>query len=232
LPKFLTKQLAEDIGIHIGDGCLSVQEKKDHAIFCSGNYNDDKIYLDSYVAPLKENLYGIMPSKLRKKNEYCLIVRSKTICKFYSEILKLPIGSKNEITIPDLIINSEYIMDCLRGIIDTDFSLAFKNKGNSYNYPTISAFFKSKRLVKQLESILKNIGFSVHTEYDYKRYDKRTDKIYTSQCIYLNGKKNLNLWLKLIGTNNPKHYTKYLIWKKYDSCEPYTTVNERMRRLN
>lgn len=72
----------------------------------------------------------------------------------------------------------------------------------------------------------------MHAEYDYKRHDKRTGKTYTSQCIYLNGKKNLNLWLKLIGTNNPKHHTKYLIWKKFGYCEPRTTVNERLSLLN
>lgn len=230
LPNNLTKELAEDIGIHIGDGCLTISGK-DHAIVCTGHTIDDNIYLKHFVAPLKYYLYGIEPSRKIYGNEYNLVVRSKTLARYYSEVLKMPIGSKENIEIPNYIVNSQFLTDCLRGIIDTDFSLSFKNKGKVHNYPVLSAFFKSKKLVMQLEKIFINLEFSVHAEYDVKRFDKRTSKFYIASSIYLNGKNNLSLWLSKIGTNNIKHLSKYLVWKKLGFCPPRTSTVYRIEML-
>lgn len=49
--------------------------------------------------------------------------------------------------------------------------------------------------------------------------------------INLNGRNNLVNWMKNIGFRNPKHLTKYSIWKKFGFCPPNTTILERRQIL-
>lgn len=42
---------------------------------------------------------------------------------------------------------------------------------------------------------------------------------------------NINKWFDIIGSKNPKHLTKYLVWKKFGFCPPRTSVKERNKFL-
>jgi len=42
---------------------------------------------------------------------------------------------------------------------------------------------------------------------------------------------NVKKWFNIIGSNNPKHITKFLVWKKYGFCPPRTTIKERQKFL-
>ena len=58
LPTKVTPELAEETGIHIGDGCMGARPKGKYTEYryeiSSGN--NDKNYIDNYVIPLMEKL--------------------------------------------------------------------------------------------------------------------------------------------------------------------------------
>ncbi len=229
LPKFISTDLAENVGILIGDGSI----RKDYTITYCGNIEDDKPFFENYVSRLVKKLFNIQPKVSIYRNEYRLVVRSKALLTFYNKVVGLPIGPKDAIKIPKVCLeNKAFIKSCIRGIMDTDFSITFKKKSHKYHYyPVIIADLKSKDLVKQLEILLKDIGFIPHTEYNYRELDKRSGKTNIKNFIYLNGKSNLVRWWKEIISNNPKHRTKYLIWEKYGFCPPRITLEDRLAIL-
>ncbi len=49
--------------------------------------------------------------------------------------------------------------------------------------------------------------------------------------IEVSNKPNVDKWFELIGSNNPKHITKYFVWKKYGFCPPHSTLEMRNRFL-
>ena len=232
LPKFISEDLAENVGVLIGDGSIYISNH-DYNIVYSGNLVEDRYYFENYLVPLNKRLFNILFKNIIYHNEFRLYIRSKALLTFYSKAIGLPLGLKSNITIPRKILRSKsLITHCIRGIMDTDFSLSFKSRKKYHSYPVISAYFKSKALVKQLENLLKKLNFKVVLNYDYERIDKRIKNgKFISQAIYLNGKQNLELWWNLIESRNPRLVTRYLIWKKFGFCPPYTNMQQRINIL-
>lgn len=69
-------------------------------------------------------------------------------------------------------------------------------------------------MFKDLEELFQEIGFSYYASYDELKYDRRFDKHYIANRIYLNGRKNLAGWIGLIGFSNPKFTNKIEVWQK------------------
>ena len=143
----------------------------------------------------------------------------------------MPVGRKTSIAIPTVILrskNREIKFSFLRGLADTDFSLTFQKKNkNRHFYPILKTALVSEEVVRDSARLLKENGFKVHIEIGRKNYDKRTRKFYITNCLYMSGKRNLELWMKMIGFNNPKNITKYQIWKKFSFCPPRTSLSQR-----
>ena len=241
LPNYLDIFLAEDIGIQIGDGSLpSIFDDrgvKKYIVGCYGNITEDRDYLKNVVIPLKNRLFNInLKIKDHPIGGTCYIkFESKAIFSFYERIIELKTGRKNEIAIPEIILNapSEIKLACIRGLADTDFCLSFKKKYKEYHdYPVIHLGCKSKILVEQLYEILKKTGINSNTLLDQKNFDKRTGKTYTKQYLFISGKKNLEKWMSLIGFHNPVYLTKYMFWKKCGFYPPKTTLQQRFSVLN
>lgn len=240
IPDILDAFLAEDIGIQIGDGSLPLYiDKKSvqhYVIGCYGNIIEDRIYLKNLVIPLKRRLFNI---DLRLNDhptagECYIKFESKAIFTFYKNVIGLQTGRKNNIPIPKIILKAplEIKLACVRGIADTDFSLVFKKDFKKVNRdPYIQLGCASKNLIKQIARILKEIGITSTTIFDCEFKTKNRDKIYIKHYLNIHGKRNLEKWMELIGFNNPIHFTKYLIWKKFGVCPPYTTLNQRFTIL-
>lgn len=231
LPNKLTEELAEFLGIMVGDGHLhcAVGEQINGGpllrsnIVISGNINE-KEYHD-YVMNLFNRIFNTTFSY--KKDNACkaalLKAYSKAIVQFLHKICGLPITRKDDIRIPEIISGSSDNIKCafIRGLADTDFCLTFKNKTiRGHSYPVIKASFKSKQLVQDVEFLLNELGFNTSTYYDEHRFDKRTLKTYILNNIYLNGEKNLKIWIKKIGFSNPKYHVRIKKWKKDGVCPP------------
>jgi hypothetical protein len=240
IPQKLTADLAEDLGIHIGDGSMytSGPTNRSYVIRCSGNAVNDREHYLTRIIPLKEKLFGIRISgKIMnfRENEFGFAICSKAIYQFYSQVIGIPSGHKARIAeIPKIIFDADESTKAafIRWLVDTDFSLSFKGKSTKHNrhcYPVISANFASKKLTENIKELLSDMGFSiVLLQGTIKRYEKR----YPSFKIDINGRKNLEKWISVIGFNNPKHITKYLVWKRFGFCPPRTTIHQRKDMLN
>jgi len=100
LPKELTPKLAEEIGMHIGDGTLP--EKKYY--FSLRGDIKEKDYYESHVLPLYKKLYNLDPSLLERPPICGIEFSSKAIYEFKNKVIGLPIGIKtNRLEIPKCI---------------------------------------------------------------------------------------------------------------------------------
>ena len=231
LPKKLTKELSEMIGIIVGDGHLGLYPgitKKGHKfirsdITVSGNIKE-KEYLE-YVMRLFRELFNLSMyyGKDTPPGGVRIRAHSKGIIQFFNKICEIPLNRKHDIVrIPDIIKNSSIENKCsfLRGLADTDFSVVFRNKTKlGYTYPAITACFKSKFLIEDLEELYTEFGYPYYVRYGEVRPDKRFGPtIRNSVC--LNGKKNFEKWLKEIGFSNPKFQRKVKKWQKDGFCPP------------
>ncbi len=241
IPNILTSFLAEDIGIQIGDGGIFVYKNSNggshYRVECYGHITEDETYLNNFVRPLKENLFNLnLKLKYHNSAGTCYLkIGSKALVTFYHNVIGLPVGKKLEVPIPEIILNSsnEIITAFLRGLGDTDFSLTFQKKGKDVHYyPVIHLSNRSKILVRQTSQVLNRLGIPNSTTFDYNENNKKTGKTYIKHDLFINGKRNLELWMKLIGFHNPKHLTRYLVWKKLGFCPPRTTLEQRIGVLN
>ncbi len=126
---------------------------------------------------------------------------------------------------------SDFITDCLRGIFDTDGSFTFKKNHKKVNYyPVVKLYMKSKPLIKQVAELLLIYGIESNVQYDVKAFDKRGFISITHQ-LHINGKRMIGKFMEVIGTSNPKHETKYLLWRKKGFVKPGSKLHERMSEL-
>ncbi len=124
---------------------------------------------------------------------------SRAIVNFKRHIIGLPNGSKsNLLGIPIFIKNDERLLiNCIRGIADTDFSLFFYKKNGLYAHPAISCSLSNIHLVNDLELSLRSLGFIPSTRYNILR--ERKGNINTEHILTICGKKQLKGWMEIIG---------------------------------
>jgi hypothetical protein len=202
-PKRLTPELAEEIGMNIGDGFLS-DKKKEYRL--KGNKNE-KGYYDYFVKPLYKKLFNLDLNIKEYETTYGFELYSKAFWLFKNEILGIPAGRKNNINLPEIIkVNDKRILvSFIRGLFDTDGSISFTQSYGDYvnYYPTISLTLKSKNLMFGVYDILAMLGLK--------------PRIYpaTFDCwrIDLNGYNRLAKYSNLIGWSNPVKRDKVLKWK-------------------
>jgi hypothetical protein len=232
-PTSLSRELAEEIGIHIGDGSLFFRKKENHYDYVVCLSGEEESYKD-YVIKLVKKIYGILPSYIdtdRIKNSINIEYNSKLLF-LWKKSLGLPVGHKNEIIIPKFISNSSFVVDCLRGIFDTDGSITFKKKNDIYHtYPVLKIDNKSPKLVLQINSLLKKIGINSSFELNRPHTSSRGSITHVS-TIYISGRSNLIKWFSLVSPKNEIHISKYQIWKKFGFCPPKTTLQQRKLILN
>ena len=240
IPKKLTKKLVYFIGIHVGDGTLSFNKSKhNYIIGYTGHFIDEYSFHQETLIPLIKYLFNkdvqIKKDLRKNRNSVRTYLKSKAIFTFLSHTIGLTVGSKKNSGVPKIIKKSNKNIKAhfLRGLADTDFSLTFKNKSkNSHSYPTISFSSASKTLVKETNKFLLEQSFSTCYLSTRRKYYSKRNIYYIGSDIDINGRSNLDLWMRKIGFTSPKHITKYLVWKKYGFCPPYTNINQRIAILN
>jgi len=239
LPSVLNQELAEFVGIVIGDGHLAHQIRKTskfYSLRISCNLTEDVSHFNLVINPIFEKLFNSSLSIIQSKgkNYFIAVKCSKSIVQFLNVNFNIPIGNKTcNISMPENIIQSErgILASFIRGLADTDFSLSFKRKNYYNDYPVIKGSLQSKILIQQLYTSLIALGFTPYLVLYESNMDKRFNKNYERHSIYLSGKANLERWISLIGFNNPRLFTKYLVWKKFGFCPPNTTLEQRKQML-
>jgi hypothetical protein len=228
VPKKMTKQLSYFIGFHIGDGSMGFYGRGDYAFQYGGNYKNEILYYDKFIAPLVKKLFNkTVKPKYLPCNMYGFKFKSKAIYTFMLNSIKLPTGPKDTIIIPKIILDNkkQIKIACLRGIFDTDFGICFKGKNKSY--PEISCWLKSTPLINDIKTILDELGFSYKSrKYDFKRHGKK----FPCNQIVIRGRDQFDKWFKLIGSHSLKNTSKYQIFKKVGCCK-LSRMKDRLKLL-
>lgn len=219
IPQEISVDLAEETGIHIGDGNLNISRSKNN--FCSyryvvsGNLEEEYLYHKEIVQKLLKKLYNYagFESKRIERNSIDTTLKSRTVFEFKNKVLKLPIGPKYKIEIPSQIINNqELVKRCLIGIFDTDFTLNDSTNlvGNLTNI----------KVIKQMHRILTSFNIK-HSLLFKDNFGKiRISKQGTIKII--------ENW----GLSNVKHISKYHLWKEFGVYIPFSKTEERLAVLN
>ena len=219
IPLKMNKDLAEEIGIHIGDGNIYIytdkgNNKSYHGSF-TGDLNDEFLYHNKYIKNLMKKIYNIDLYILERKNKNSIEskYKSKAIIGFKYKVLNLPLGKKTNIQIPTQILkNNEFKKRCIAGIIDTDFSIT--------SSLAITGKLHSIYLVKQINEIL-NENKIKHIFRQYKDYGR----------FYINQKGAIKI-IEEWKLNNPKHLSKFNLFKRFKKFIPYSSTPERLLVLN
>ncbi len=123
----LDKNLAEIVGIVLGDGSIYANQTKGvYQVRVTGNINNEQKYISEYVKPLFESLFGVF-GKIILKPEYgavYLTFSSKELVLFFDRIGVYTSIKKKASGIPSWIKKEEeFSVACIRGLVDTDGSV-------------------------------------------------------------------------------------------------------------
>ena len=202
-PSLENEQLAEFVGILLGDGCLGMYKCK------SGNkisiQHRVKISLDSrneikyasYIESLIRQLFKIKPQIKIRKNENTLdiLIFKKDLLNFLLNEVDLKISPKrNKAKIPSFYLKNKFELFVLKGYFDTDGCIASVNN-NGILYPRIEMKICKSPMQRQFIDILRRNNFR------FESYKIENENI----RIQLNGVKELKKWHNLIGFSNSKN---------------------------
>lgn len=202
IPKKLTPELAEEIGMHFGDGFLS-ENKYEYRL--KGNPKDEKEYYQNYVKPLFKKLFNITVSLKDFKTSYGFELKSRAIWEFKTNVIGIKPGNKYSLYVPETLkVNNVKILSAfIRGLFDTDGSICFKSKyGYKNYYPSIEITLISKKVIEDVTKILKMLGF-----------DPKISPTRNCERISLNGISRFKKYEQLIGWSSPKNLNKVNEWK-------------------
>jgi len=206
--------LSEFIGILAGDGYIG-HYNGNYFIEIAGHSELDQKYLSIYVYKLIVKLFNLKPTVIYRKNQQSMYLRlSSKGLYYYLLILGFVSGRKTNLKIPDWISNNDLFMfSFVRGLMDTDGSLVLlKRKQKKYAfYPRISLSLENEIIINIVGRWLLKQGLSVCFMIGHnKRTYRGVTKYSTMYRININGRKQLEKWMRLIGFRNKKHSDKCL----------------------
>lgn len=227
----INEDLAEETGIHVGDGCMNYYPRqRQNYIKYVGDLEEMNSY-GKHIINLLNKIYNpnhiFISINQKNTNCYKIVLISKDILEFKRDTLHLPLGKKSKIEVPEIILNSDKLFKSfIRGFFDTDGSLWFEKRHSTYCYPKFKIENKSKKVILQCAKRLEELGFRISVSLNLKNYIDK--KCFITHRLVLCGTNNLKKWNNEIGFKNSKHNTKYLVWKKYGVCPPRTKIIDRL----
>jgi len=194
--------LAEFIGILLGDGSLcikNVNSKCHNRLKITLDSNSDKEYIN-YVSNLIESLFKIKPHIKKRSNENAvdILIFNKELITFLINEVGLQLSPKwNRAMVPTTFLKDNLDLLVIRGYFDTDGALVTTNN-NGTIYPRLEMKVCPSPMQSQFISILDKYKFK------FGAYQIGKGKV----RIQLNGKGQLENWIKHIGFSNQKHSDK------------------------
>lgn len=204
----LNEELAEFIGILLGDGTLTK-----YFIRITGDHRYDLHYFN-YIKSIVKNLFDVNVDIRREKgrNNLVLTISSVEICKYLNEIYKIPYGDKlrNNSKIPKQIMKDEKLfLACLRGLVDTDGCI-----GKSGNFFRIVFSSRNKNYLEQVWKI-----GTIHNFFGYLDHEQ----------ISTGAKAKVKKYFKLVGSSNLRHIIRFREWEENNKL---LYVNETLNFYN
>ena len=193
-----SENLAEFIGIMLGDGSLSTNWQ----VTISFNGKEDQEYA-LHIEKLIKDLFNINTNRyMRQETGDAAIVVSSANLVEYLQKMGLKKGNKvaNQVDVPDWIFEKkEYQIGCLRGLFDTDgcvYKHSYKVGGKLYSYLKMSFRNYSIPLLNAIKKMLENLD--LHPVIDIKH-----------QTVYINRAKEVKKYFLDIETSNPRYLEKF-----------------------
>lgn len=156
----INHELAEFVGILLGDGCIIFKEKKHYEVKISLDKIKDKEYVN-YVKNLIYNLFQISAKEYPRSFDGTVDIRisNKELVKYLINDLGMKISPKmNNAIIPKNIFQQQFFPDLLRGYFDTDGCMTITNN-NGTKYPRIEMKICKSPMQKQFIAMLKSLNF-------------------------------------------------------------------------
>jgi hypothetical protein len=236
----IDEQLAEFCGAFIGDGWI---ESRKSVLYIAGDRTEDKEYYDAYLAPLfSKVICHVSPQAFPYWNVYGIrCCKSALIQECIN--LGLQAGKKAySAKIPDAIMlseNKDVRIAVLRGIFDTDgcfFCDISRSSSDSWRKtyhcrPEIHIVSCSKDLLFQMQNILINLGIGSKLSAHESAGHKHKRNVHTSYHLRIRKLDHVKRWFEIIGSNNPRHKTKYAMWQKFGFLPPRTNIFQRKAML-
>ena len=141
-PKKTTSLLSEFIGFHMGDGHYNLHKNNNYYFFYGADPKTEREYYDNHIKGMFNQLFNLNVSPKKFKTVYGFYIYSKGLFNYLNKVLRIPKGKKNNLTIPNYILNNSDEIKCsfLKGLFDTDGSFNPRKNGK-YVYPRISIKF-------------------------------------------------------------------------------------------
>lgn len=237
-----SSELAEFLGWHIGDGCISINNRySEYAL--TGDLNEEYPFYTDIILPTFNKLFGRYFSreikiKSYKSNNVCgIYIFDKKFVGILQKNFRLSSGKKIKVCVPNIIKTDQQKINFLRGLFDTDGSIYycksnFKTKNESlfttFHYkPKIKLATISKILIDQVYQLLCNLGFSPRLRKPAKQRNNENMMF----GVVLDRNDDTKRWIEQIGFKNLKHITKIHLCNKFGFCPPHTTLNQRIKML-
>jgi len=205
-PRKINSNLAEIIGIMLGDGNLYKDKKGKIHVNISFNKKEED-YLN-YVKNLLETYFcSYKFCKIDISTEFLLKNVSVNVGLFLIQ-KGLKIGNKtsNNVKIPEWIFkNKKFVIYFLRGLFDTDGCVYRKYA----NYAQLQFKFAGINLIKDTKKALEFLGFN-----PTRIIKDSSDKCRMSWKIYLAKQQEINRFMRIINPKNPKNWKRYSLITK------------------
>ena len=209
-PRNISKELAEEIGWHIGDGSMNFYKNRGKLkgfYQLRGHIEDDKEHYEKRIKPLFEKLFKIKINlrEMPSTRVFGFQIWDNDLIEFKKEFA-LPLGKKYSIMIPKRLLTSRDLKkSVIRGIFDTDGGIYLQRK-NKKLYPRLYITTISFELSEQLLELFDQFGLRA-TRYS-QLYDQKFNRK-RSYIITIRGVEMFHKFIKEISPKNPKHIKKY-----------------------
>ncbi|PIZ52276.1 hypothetical protein COY27_00745 [Candidatus Woesearchaeota archaeon CG_4_10_14_0_2_um_filter_33_13] len=207
-PKEITPLLAEEIGLHLGDGSMNYYKNKG-LYQLRGHINDDKEHYQTRIKLIYEELFNLKINlrEMPSSGVYGFQVWNTTLVDYKNKVLSLPLGKKLNFMVPkDIERNKSLSEHFLRGYFDTEGCLYLERKNNKL-YPRVEFSTISEQFFAQLKRILTNLNFRFCSSTE-NRAKNGWENLYR---LRINGITMTNRWFNEIRPKNPKHINKFNI---------------------
>jgi hypothetical protein len=204
IPTEMAPDLAEFIGIIVGDGHVRLHNSKKrtdwhYEVWIYGNLKE-KTYYTGYVGDLIHRVFSIRFNHKRsnRKNTFSSFFCSKALYLFLHNVIGIP-QRKDGVGIPSCILDGGEVVwkAFLRGLYDADGCLTLKFK--PHPYPVLQARFKSRDLTLGCATLFRKLGIGSNFRQDISM---REGKAFAGYRVDVCGKRRVALFMNKIGFAN------------------------------
>lgn len=237
-----TRDVAEIAGIFTGDGWI---ESTEAGLYIAGHSTEDKDYYDAYLSPLFSKYFcPVQPKYFTYWQVYGIATYNKEAIRKALELgfqkgkktytAKMPywIQLHEDICVP---------LHFIRGLFDADGCFWCERsrtitsclwKRTHLHHPEMCITSCSITLLTQVKDVLDRAGIKSKIRLKSTASFKNNRNNANAYALLIRTREDILKWFDNVGTSNPKHFTKFLFWKKYGHLPSRTNVKDRIAMLS